>query len=108
MSSKEYRKGRVGEYEVKNLLTEAGINAIRIPLSGAASIKGDILLKDLGWTFDVKRRRSLPLWVKFDEGVNGVLLREDRNKRYIVLLGFSDFVKLLKTYIEYKYVKGGG
>lgn len=107
MSSREYRKGRAGEYEVKNLLVRAGINAIRIPLSGAASIKGDILLKDIGWTFEVKRRKSLPKWLRFDEGITGVLLREDRKKRYLVLLGFDDFVKLLKAYIKHKYVKSG-
>ena len=82
------RKGARGEREWAAYLRGLGLEARRVPLSGAApGYGGDVesAVPGLGRVlWQVKRRRRLPGWLSL-EGVDAVALREDRGGWYVLL-----------------------
>jgi len=82
------RKGSAGEREWAALLRELGIDARRVPLSGAApGWGGDVvsMLPGVGRVvWQVKRRKALPTWVGADKA-DAVALRADRGEWYVLL-----------------------
>jgi len=70
---------------VVGLAKGKGLNAMRIPLSGAGAIKGDVIIENM--VFGVKRwKRILPKAVKEDlEKFTGCFIREDRGKWYVII-----------------------
>ncbi len=102
MGKKSRNKGYRGEHELVCLLKRAGINAVRVPLSGATEFaKGDVLVE--GRTCEVKLRKAgfkeLYRWI---EGKDLLFLKADR-KEYLVVMRVKDLVELLKggkRYVE--------
>lgn len=93
---KSRRKGKGGEYEIVHLLQEHGINAKRVPLSGATDFqKGDVIINNT-ITAEVKRRRNgfkqLYSWL---EDRNLVFMRADR-KDWIVAMDIEFFLQLMR------------
>jgi hypothetical protein len=82
------RKGSAGEREWTAYLRSLGIQARRVPLSGAAPGYGgdvDSLIPGLGRVvWQVKRRRSFPDWLGI-EGADAVAFRADRGRWYVLL-----------------------
>jgi len=82
------KKGSAGEREWASLLRELGIDARRVPLSGAApGWAGDVVsvIHGVGKVvWQVKRRKALPAWLGAD-GVDAVALRADRGQWYVLL-----------------------
>lgn len=97
MGASQRRKGKRGELEVVRWLRDLGVEARRVPLSGAApGYPGDVVAKVPGvgrLILQVKRRRSLPGWLGLD-GADLVVLREDRGQ-WLVLMGAGLFQALL-------------
>ena len=95
MSGKKSRsKGLRHEQALVNACREVGLEAERVPLSGAAggSYTGDVMVR--GRRFEAKIRangfRELYKWI---EGNYGVFLRSNRHKS-LVVLRFNDFQRL--------------
>lgn len=84
-------RGVAFERELVNKAKEYGLDAIRVPLSGATEFaKGDIQIKptfaETPWTFEAKRRRELPAWMLEALGDNaGLILRADRHDAVAVI-----------------------
>jgi Holliday junction resolvase len=82
------RKGARGEREWAAYLRGLGLEARRVPLSGAApGYGGDVesYLPDGGRVlWQVKRRGRLPGWLSLEE-VDAVALREDRGGWYVLM-----------------------
>ncbi len=92
-------KGARVERLVVNLFREAGLDACRVPLSGATEYaKGDIdiIMDDLTLVGEVKARRKLPAWMRDWLGDNDWLaLKEDRQPPMIVMT-FDQFTALCR------------
>lgn len=87
-------KGNSGEREVVGLAKGKGLNAMRIPLSGAGAIKGDVIIENM--VFGVKRwKRFNKKIVRDVESFNGCFVREDRGQ-WLVVLSAECFLDLLK------------
>lgn len=84
-------KGAVYEREVVNEAKSYGLEAQRVPLSGATSYaKGDVEItptfSDEPWVFECKRRKELPAWMLQALGDNaGLILRADNEKSVAVI-----------------------
>ncbi len=84
-------KGANFEREVVNEAIAMGLDAKRVPLSGATSFaKGDVTIvpgfASQPWTFELKRRKALPGWLSEALGDNaGLILRADRHDAVAVI-----------------------
>jgi len=86
-------KGAVFEREIVNQAKEYGLEAQRVPLSGATSYaKGDVEItpnfspERKPWVFEAKRRKELPAWMLEALGENaGLILRADRHDAVAVI-----------------------
>lgn len=93
------RKGSAEEYALRDALIEVGVSAKRVPLSGAGSIKGDVLAEILGADrmFEVKRRAtgftSIYNWL---QGNWAVVVRADR-KEAIITMRLEDWLELVRA-----------
>ena len=81
-----YRKGKEGELEWARILRERGIEAHRVPLSGAAAYKQDVASQILGMEvrWEVKRWATIPKWLR-DVGDVPVAIRQDHGDWYVIL-----------------------
>lgn len=88
-------KGYRAERELTLRLRKEGLNAVRVPLSGAVQgFKGDLLLE--GKTAEVKARRDgFKELYKWLEGNSYLFLKADR-KPVLVVMELGTFTKLLK------------
>ena len=77
-------KGYRGENELSNMFQNDGIVCYRVPLSGAGSIKGDLVLSDRH-KVEVKRRAKLPHWIVQMQDCNFGAMREDRGDWQMVV-----------------------
>lgn len=96
------KKGYAGEYEIVQILQRYGIEAERVPLSGALGGKyysGDVLIRDLGKRAEVKRRKSglktLYTWLRQNSEARYVFFREDRED-WLVVMPLEEFVDLVR------------
>ncbi len=96
------RKGYAGEKEVVELLTKHGIEAERVPLSGA--LKSDKYSCDValgnGKRIEVKRRKSgmrtIQKWLDEDKNSNYIFFREDGDAEgWIVIMPYMEFVEIM-------------
>lgn len=88
-------KGYRGEHQLVVILKEAGLDATRVPLSGAADgFKDDIHLE--GEHGEVKLRgdgfKNLYKWL---EGVRFLFTKADR-KGYLVTMRLEDFIPIIQ------------
>lgn len=94
-------KGAVYEREVVNEAKTYGLEAQRVPLSGATSYaKGDVEIKptfsDKPWVFECKRRKELPAWMLEALGENaGLILRAD-NEKSVAVIPLKTLLELLQ------------
>lgn len=89
------KKGYRAEYSITKMLNERGINAKRIPLSGATNYqKGDINVE--GHIAEVKARSSLGVWQWFKD-VDFLFLKADY-KDTLVVMDFDMFVEMYKAW----------
>lgn len=94
-------KGNRVEYSLVRKLTEEGLEAERVPLSGSmgGSFSGDVSLSFLGsrQPFEVKARadgfKEIYKWLI---GAKGLFLKADR-KDTLVVLRLPDFIGLMKA-----------
>ncbi len=99
MGKYERTKGINAERELVHLLEDLGVQAHRVPLSGAmANYKDDIILEDES-TVEVKRRKKLPkilkeMLISADYG----MIREDRGG-WLVVMDLKKFAALLELKI---------
>ena len=96
MSKMQRDKGNRVEREIVNFLKEKGIEAKRVPLSGAAEgFKGDIII-DGCLRAEVKARKDgfkqLYQWL---EGNDYLFIKANR-KKVLVVMTIDEFIKLLK------------
>ena len=95
MGKSQRNKGYRGEYNLVRKLREAGLEAERVPLSGATDFKkGDIVVE--GLTGEVKlRKNGFKMLYDWLEGNDFLAVKADR-KEYLVVISLELFIKLLK------------
>lgn len=99
---KSKRKGYTGEYEIVKLLNKYGIEAERVPLSGAlkGKLSGDIdcTIKGESKKIESKRRKDgfkeLYKFIEQDD-CDYIFMRADR-KDWIVAMTFGEWLELVK------------
>ena len=99
---KSKRKGYTGEREIVQLLNKYGIEAERVPLSGAlkGKLSGDIdcTIKGESKKIEVKRRKDgfkeLYKFIEQDDS-DYIFMRADR-KDWIVAMTFGEWLELVK------------
>jgi hypothetical protein len=97
MAAKSRRKGMRNEQGLSNLLKAAGLDAERVPLSGAAhgSFGGDLVVN--GRKIEVKVRadgsgfKSLYDWI---EGNYALAVRSDR-REWLITIRLEDWIELM-------------
>ena len=94
------RKGSAGERELVNILKEAGIEAQRVPLSGATeNYPGDVYLPEIDKRIEVKRRKegmkAIYKWLAQSPDVSYVAFRVDRQP-WLVAMPIEEFIALIK------------
>lgn len=115
MSKKSIRKGKAGENEVVKLLQRYGIQAERVPLSGAlksSRYAGDVVLAN-GKRIEVKRRKTglktIQKWLNQDKYTNYIFFREDGDREnWIVIMPIGEFIELIKNYEKEEKYGGAG
>lgn len=84
MGKAQRSKGRRGELEALALLNEYGIEGtLRYGQEETTGANGDIETSVGNW--EVKRRASLPSWLRPADNVRGVLVRQDRGPWLVVM-----------------------
>lgn len=103
--SKQKTKGRNLENQVAVALTEAGIPAVRVPLSGSmSSLPGDVYVGDLvthTHVIECKNRENLSMQLWDWQVDNDFVVLKRNYKQMLVQMPFETFTKLLKTYQEH-------
>ena len=101
-AKKSKKKGYNGEKEVADLLQKYGIEAERVPLSGAMKSEKyscDVHLPKLDKRIEVKRRKSglktLQKWLEEDKNSNYVFFREDYGD-WLVVMPYTEFIELIQ------------
>ena len=94
MGKSQRQKGYRGEYKLVKLLKKHGLNAKRVPLSGATTFqKGDIMIGE--YRAEVKWRKDgfkeIYKWL----GDNDFLFIKADRKPYLVVMNIEAFIKLL-------------
>lgn len=99
MGKSQRDKGWRTENNVRKKALDHGLDgSYRIPLSGGASIKGDVVVGKLGgdlWTLEIKCRangfKQIYDWLGDNDGL---VIKAD-NKRELVVLDLGDFFDLI-------------
>jgi Holliday junction resolvase len=97
MGKAQRDKGYRGEHNLVRLLQQHGIDAKRVPLSGATSFaKGDIIIDDLVAEVKVRKDGFKQIY-KWIEGKDLLFIKADR-KDYLVVMNVEMLIKLLEQY----------
>jgi hypothetical protein len=86
MASKSKQKGNRFEYLIRDLAIEYGLDAKKVPLSGAAKdFKSDILIN--GFPYECKSRSKAPFSTiyKYMKDVRGLFIKIDREPPLVVV-----------------------
>ena len=95
MGKSQRSKGRRGELEALTLLNEYGIEGtLRYGQEETTGANGDIESTAGNW--EVKRRASLPSWLRPADNVRGVLVRQDRGP-WLIVLRAKDALSIIST-----------
>lgn len=96
------RKGYTGEKEVVDLLQKYGIEAERVPLSGALKSEKyscDVHIERIDKRAEVKRRKSglktIQKWLEEDSNSNYIFFREDYGD-WVVIMPVMEFIELIQ------------
>jgi Holliday junction resolvase len=103
MGKSQRDKGARFEREIVNTAKEHSLNALRVPLSGAAEgFKDDVLIRvnDSEWRIEAKKRgggfKQIYQW----KGDADVLVIGADRKRPLAVLDMEDFFWLLKQQVD--------
>lgn len=96
------KKGYDGEKEVADLLKKYGIEAERVPLSGALKSEKyscDVHIPAIDKRVEVKRRKSglktIQKWLEEDPNSNYIFFREDYGD-WVVIMPVMEFIELVQ------------
>lgn len=96
MGKSQRRKGYRGEHNLVKLLQQHGIDAKRVPLSGATSFaKGDIIIDDLVAEVKVRKNGFKQIY-KWIEGKDLLFLKADY-RTMLVVMDLDKFIELLAS-----------
>jgi len=98
MGKSQRDKGYRAENNVRKKAIEHGVSAYRVPLSGGASIKGDVVVKGKSgedWVLEVKCRASGFKQIYEWLADNDALVIKADNKPELIVLDLGDFFDLL-------------
>lgn len=99
MPSKSKVKGNRVERDIANYFGLHGIKAVRAWGSNGKAFgleeEVDLLLEDY-YKLQVKARKAIPKWIGLTENVNAAIIKEDRNKAY-VLMTIDEFIRVYKN-----------
>jgi len=97
MTSSSKQKGNSYEYEIRNQAKDLGLDAVRSYASNGKSLGKceavDVMIE--GVTIQAKRRKKLADYMKIPEGVDIVVMREDRGKS-LAVVPFEKILRLIK------------
>ena len=97
MGKSQRDKGYRTENNIRKMALDHGLHAYRVPLSGGASIKGDVIVRGTGdpWVLEIKCRangfKQIYDWI----GDNDGLVIKSDNNRALVVLDVGDFFDLV-------------
>ena len=87
MTAKNKRRGNILEYEVVAAAKEYGLDAQRAWGSDGRALgehpEVDVMIGT--WTIQCKRRKKLPQWLTPSKHVDIQVVRQDRDKPYVVI-----------------------
>lgn len=87
MTAKNKRRGNILEHEVVAAAKEAGLDAVRAWGSDGRALgehpEVDVMIGT--WKVQCKRRKRLPQWLTPSEHVDIQVVRQDRDKPYVVI-----------------------
>ena len=95
MPNKQKQKGDRFEYQMRDLALEFGLEAKKVPLSGASrDFKDDIYID--GDHYECKSRKASPFTQIYNwlEGCSGLFVKSDR-KEPLAIIPARDYVELL-------------
>ena len=95
------QRGAELQRQAVKLAKEFGLEAYNRDRGGAQHEKGDIEIE--GRYYGCKRRTKIASWLKPEKNEDGVVVREDRGKPYIVL-DYELFINLISIMKELKDV----
>ena len=95
------QRGAELQRQAVKLAKEFGLEAYNRDRGGAQHEKGDIEIE--GRYYSCKRRTRIASWLKPEKNEDGVVVREDRGKPYIVL-DYELFINLISIMKELKDV----
>ena len=95
------QRGAELQRQAVRMAKEFGLKAYNSDRGGAQYEKGDIEIE--GRYYGCKRRTTIAKWLKPEKNEDGVVVREDRGKPYIVL-DYEFFVSVLGIMKEMKDV----
>ena len=95
------QRGAELQRQAVKLAKECGLEAYNRDRGGAQHEKGDIEIE--GRYYGCKRRTRIASWLKPEKNEDGVVVREDRGKPYIVL-DYELFINLISIMKELKDV----
>ena len=96
MGKSQRDKGYRGERNLVNYFKEHGIEAIRVPLSGASNFaKGDVVIKGK-YRAEVKLRKDGFKMIYKWLGDNDMLFIKANNKQYLAVIPLDLLITLLK------------
>ena len=91
------RRGADLQRQAVRMAKDAGLEAYNRDRGGAQHEQGDIEIE--GHYYGCKRRTRIAQWLKPEKEEEGVVIREDRGKPYIVL-DYEYFINLLSIMKE--------
>lgn len=95
------QRGAELQRQAVKIAKEFGLEAYNRDRGGAQHEKGDIEIE--GRYYGCKRRTRIASWLKPEKNEDGVVVREDRGKPYIVL-DYELFINLISIMKELKDV----
>lgn len=97
MPNRSKEKGTRFENHLVQIAKQHGLEAVRVPLSGAGSIKNDVHIK-IGrevWELEAKKRANGFGFIYDNlEGADALIIGADR-KRPLAVVDYEDFLNLL-------------
>ena len=94
MGKSQRNKGYRGEYNLVNYLKKHGVEAIRVPLSGASTFKGDIVIQNK-YRGEVKLRKDgFKMIYKWLADNDMLFIKADR-KQYLAVIPLDLLIELL-------------
>ena len=93
------QRGAELQRQAVRIAKDFGLEAYNRDRGGAQHEKGDIEIEDR--YYGCKRRTRIAKWLKPEKDEDGVVIREDRGKPYIVL-EYEKYIMLLSLLKEFK------